>query len=284
MAKSTKKVQISHKPSVLLSDEENKSIFSLLSRGQTALATAVIQLLMSCQPTHKEWQLYATGVMCFVKNNQKRSYYFTLFDFDQKKLIWTQEIYININYLQVEPLFHMFEADNCVVGFNFADEREAKNFGVAVQEKLNLINTMLKVKEKSIKVKPKNESILQNYGNSLDVPNKSSMKARSLDSLQITNKSTKSTAKPIIKSKQKISKFEIGMPTNFRHIQHIGWSPSTGFDFNVIDPKLQNFFEMAGVSSDLLDDIDTRKFIFNFIDTHGGIEAAIQGAAQPTQV
>jgi Wiskott-Aldrich syndrome protein len=265
-----------HKPSVLLSLEENNSIFSLLSRGQISLATSVIQLLITSPPTHKEWQLFATGVMCFVKHNQKRSYYFRLYDFDEKKMLWEQEIYSGINYQQSEPFFHMFEADHCMAGLNFADERDAQHFGLVVREKANLINKKLRTKDKPNKDRLKEDSKIDN--NLLNVPNVSPVRARSLDSLQTGNQDFKYIQKPDSKSKIKISKLDIGSPTDFRHIQHIGWSPSTGFDLKVIDPKLQNFFEIAGISADQLDDIDTRKFIFNFIDNHGGIETAIQEA------
>lgn len=278
MSKGSQKFQSAHNPSVLLSLEENNSIFSLLSRGQTALATSVIQLLITSPPTHKEWQLFATGVMCFVKHNQKRSYFFRLYDFDEKKMIWEQEIYLDMNYQQLEPYFHMFEAEDCMAGLNFADERDAQHFGLVVRKKSDLINKMLRTKDKPNKDRLKEDSIRKIDNNSLKVPNISSMRARSLDSLQTANQNFINIEKSNSKSKLKISKLDIGSPTDFRHIQHIGWSPSTGFDLKVIDPKLQNFFEIAGVSADLLDDIDTRKFIFSFIDTHGGIETAIQEA------
>jgi Wiskott-Aldrich syndrome protein len=278
MSKSSQKFQSAHNPSVLLSLEENNSIFSLLSRGQTALATSVIQLLITSPPTHKEWQLFATGVMCFVKHNQKRSYFFRLYDFDEKKMIWEQEIYLDMNYQQLEPYFHMLEAEDCMAGLNFADERDAQHFGLVVRKKADLINKMLRTKDKPNKDRLKEDSIRKIDNNSLKVPNISSMRTRSLDSLQTANQNFINIEKSNSKSKLKISKLDIGSPTDFRHIQHIGWSPSTGFDLKVIDPKLQNFFEIAGVSADLLDDIDTRKFIFSFIDTHGGIETAIQEA------
>jgi Wiskott-Aldrich syndrome protein len=278
MSKGSQKFQSAHKPSVVLSLEENNSIFTLLSRGQTALATSVIQLLITSPPTHKEWQLFATGVMCFIKHNQTRSYFFRFYDFDQKKMLWEQEIYLDMNYQLLKPFFHMFEANDCMAGLNFADERDAQHFGFVVREKADFINKMLRTKDKPNKDRHKEDSNRKIDNNLLNVPNISSVRARSLDSLQTTNQNFKNIQKSNSKAKLKISKLEIGSPTDFRHIQHIGWSPSTGFDLKVIDPTLQNFFEIAGVSADHLEDIDTRKFIFNFIDTHGGIEAAIQEA------
>ena len=42
-----------------------------------------------------------------------------------------------------------------------------------------------------------------------------------------------------------------------------------------MDPKLKQFFSKAGVSERELQDKDTRDFIYDFIDKHGGIEAAL---------
>jgi hypothetical protein len=42
-----------------------------------------------------------------------------------------------------------------------------------------------------------------------------------------------------------------------------------------VDPKLKQFFSKAGVSERELQDKDTRDFIYDFIDKHGGIEAAL---------
>ena len=48
-----------------------------------------------------------------------------------------------------------------------------------------------------------------------------------------------------------------------------------GFDLENVDPKLKQFFSKAGVSERELQDKDTRDFIYDFIDKHGGIEAAL---------
>ena len=60
-------------------------------------------------------------------------------------------------------------------------------------------------------------------------------------------------------------------------MSHVGWDPDRGFDVSVeSDPKLQEFFKKAGVGDRELQDKDTREFIYDFIDKHGGLEAALQ--------
>uniref|UniRef100_A0A3B1K1T0 WASP like actin nucleation promoting factor n=1 Tax=Astyanax mexicanus TaxID=7994 RepID=A0A3B1K1T0_ASTMX len=73
--------------------------------------------------------------------------------------------------------------------------------------------------------------------------------------------------------KKKISKAEIGTPSNFRHIGHVGWDPNTGFDLNNLDPELKNLFDMCGISEDQLKDKETSKVIYDFIEKKGGVEA-----------
>ncbi|XP_016125800.1 neural Wiskott-Aldrich syndrome protein-like isoform X2 [Sinocyclocheilus grahami] len=75
------------------------------------------------------------------------------------------------------------------------------------------------------------------------------------------------------KSKKKISKSEIGTPSNFRHVGHVGWDPNTGFDLNNLDPELKNLFDMCGISEAQLKDKETSKDIYEFIEKRGGVEA-----------
>ena len=75
--------------------------------------------------------------------------------------------------------------------------------------------------------------------------------------------------------KRKLKKEDISLPTNFQHISHVGWDPNRGFDLENVDPKLKQFFSRAGVSERELQDKDTRDFIYEFIERHGGMEAAL---------
>jgi hypothetical protein len=45
-------------------------------------------------------------------------------------------------------------------------------------------------------------------------------------------------------SKRRLTKADIGLPKNFRHVSHVGWNPNTGFALdNVEDPQLKMFFD-----------------------------------------
>lgn len=72
---------------------------------------------------------------------------------------------------------------------------------------------------------------------------------------------------------RKLTKADIGLPQDFRHLTHIGWDPNKGFDMdNVADPQLKQFFDKAGVKECQLQDPQTREFIYDFITQNGGLQ------------
>ncbi|XP_047430904.1 WASP like actin nucleation promoting factor b isoform X5 [Mugil cephalus] len=73
--------------------------------------------------------------------------------------------------------------------------------------------------------------------------------------------------------KKRLTKADIGTPSNFQHIGHVGWDPNTGFDLNNLDPELKNLFDMCGISEAQLKDKETSKVIYDFIEKKGGVEA-----------
>lgn len=75
------------------------------------------------------------------------------------------------------------------------------------------------------------------------------------------------------KRKRNITKADIGTPSEFRHISHVGWDPDKGFDVGSEDAALTDFFKKAGVSATELRDTETRKFIYEFIAANGVREA-----------
>ena len=71
---------------------------------------------------------------------------------------------------------------------------------------------------------------------------------------------------------KKLKLSEIGSPTDFKHLQHVGWSNDAGFDIKIIEPSLQQFFEKAGVSKEKLKDHSAKKFVCDFLERHGFAE------------
>jgi hypothetical protein len=46
-----------------------------------SLASAIIQLYLSNVPSNIEWRKESTGIVCFVRDNDRQSYFFQLFNF-----------------------------------------------------------------------------------------------------------------------------------------------------------------------------------------------------------
>lgn len=49
------------------------------------------------------------------------------------------------------------------------------------------------------------------------------------------------------KDKKKITKADIGIPSDFKHISHVGWDPNQGFALDNVDPNLLKFFAKVRV-------------------------------------
>ena len=77
----------------MLTREENPVVQGLVGNRCQTLATTVVQVYRSEGPGHSyRWNKRTCGVVCFVKDNLKRSYYTCVFDMDRHALVFDQEI------------------------------------------------------------------------------------------------------------------------------------------------------------------------------------------------
>ncbi|XP_069799564.1 actin nucleation-promoting factor WAS [Dendropsophus ebraccatus] len=280
-------------PSVLLKDQENQKVFQLLGRKCTTLATTVVQLLVA--PSNDHWIKQSCGVVCLVKDNPKRSYFIRLYDITEEKLIWEQELSQQLMYLTPRPFFHTFPSEDCQAGLNFASEEEAEEFYAVVEEKLQK-RQHRQDKRQALPPPPpvsdERRSTLPlppppgQFSNGPPSPQPPppvqhpglNMAAVSIQNPDITSERYRALPAPIEKSKskkgkKKFSKADIGAPSGFKHVSHVGWDPNNGFDVNALDPALRNLFSKAGISDAQLKDAETSKLIYDFIEQHGGVEA-----------
>lgn len=124
-----------------MSREENDQVFSLIGPKCQSLATAVVQLFTTEDPTHSKWKKKDTGVLCLIKDNGKRSYFFRIYCLYRKAMIWEQEVYLQIDYKNPRPFLHTFEAEEYMAAFNFANENEANILKNILLEKIELRKT-----------------------------------------------------------------------------------------------------------------------------------------------
>lgn len=75
------------------------------------MVTAVVQLYHTQPPKHLQWIKKDTGVLCFVRDNVRKTYFFRIFCLKRNCMIWEQETYTLIDYDCRCQFLHSFEGD-----------------------------------------------------------------------------------------------------------------------------------------------------------------------------
>lgn len=239
--------------SILLTVQENEALYSYLGKKCVTINSAVVQLFVSDR--NSTWLKKCCGVVCLVKDNPQRSYFIRIYDIKDGRQLYEQELYYNFVYNSPRSYFHTFSGDSCQLGLNFASEEEARRFRKAVTE---LLGRRPKKPGPSLPMA------------TVDIKNPEITNRYSVQMNNIPFNKEKKKGKP---KKKKLTKADIGTPSNFQHIGHVGWDPNTGFDVNNLDPELKKLFDMCGISEAQLKDKETSKVIYDFIEKTGGVEA-----------
>ncbi|XP_052316127.1 actin nucleation-promoting factor WASL-like isoform X1 [Oncorhynchus keta] len=250
--------------SKLLTPQENDCLFNYLGRKCTSLCSAVVQVYSADR--NSAWTKKCCGVACLVKDNPARSYFIRVFDMKEGRSMLEQELYNNFSITFPKSYFFTFAGDSCQMGLNFANEEEAKLFRGAVEDLLGrrqrksgpaLPMATVDIKNPEISSTPR----FHGHNSQLNMVSSS------------VNNNNKKEKKVKGKKGKKLTKADIGTPSNFQHVGHVGWDPNTGFDVNNLDPELKNLFDMCGISEAQLKDKETSKVIYDFIEKKGGVEA-----------
>ncbi|KAK3566353.1 hypothetical protein QTP86_032329 [Hemibagrus guttatus] len=252
----------------LLNIQENEKVEDLLGRRCVSLCTTVVQLFMALPHSPNSWSLQQTGVLCFVKDNPQRSYFIRLYNITAGKLVWEQELINQLIYNRSRPFFHTFQADDCQVGLNFANEEEAENFFSIVDEKINQRSKNL------AKHQGKGHTFSQDDALPPLPPNgfgsQNLLPLGNIENQAPPAKSKKEKKEKDKKSKKKSSKLSkalIGAPSGFTHVGHLG------MDNNSMDPDLMKLLSRAGISEADMRDSETSQLIYDVIERSGGMEA-----------
>ncbi|XP_073674677.1 uncharacterized protein wasa [Garra rufa] len=266
--------------SSLLTSQENEKLEDLLGRRCMSLSSAVVQLLMALPSEPNRWTPQQSGVVCFVKDSPQRSFFIRLYDLKAGKLVWEQEIYNQLMYQRTRPFFHTFPGDDCQVGLNFADIEEAESFFAVVEDKICQRNNRFEKQQKKGQVRDLGALPPLPRPNGSGTPISSPMAplAPSNSQNQITpSKSKKEKKQKEKKSKKKGSKLlkgDIGAPSGFTHVTHLGMGS------NNVDPELMKILSCAGISEADMNDSETSQLIYDVIERSGGIEAVKKAVNQ----
>ncbi|KAF9169195.1 hypothetical protein BGX20_010672, partial [Mortierella sp. AD010] len=237
-------------PSVTLHNPEDKAaIKRALPSTTQKIITATVARLYVAYPDPNSWTYSGImGGLAFVQTNG--TFMFRIVDLmSSRGVIWEQELYENFEYTQERSFFHTFSLDSCLAAFSFADDQEASVF----YKKVSNRDTLKKVKSSDGSNTPKSR--------------KSGFFG-----------SKKEKKGP----KGKLDKTQIGLPSNFRHLGHIGWDPSKGFNVQNIDPEWKNLFEQLDKMGVSQEDIQNNaEFVSKFVESRGGPSAAKKAPAAP---
>ncbi|XP_064198848.1 WASP like actin nucleation promoting factor a isoform X1 [Anguilla rostrata] len=252
--------------STLLSSQENECLYNYLGRKCIALCSAVVQVFTADR--NSSWVKRCCGVACLVKDNPQRSYFIRVFDVKEGKTLFEQELYNNFALNSSKPYFISFVGDTCQVGLNFASEEEAHQLWLTTKD---LMGRRQRKTEK--RRDPPNGPTLHIATVDIKHPEISNTRNNSQVNNMVPSGFNKDKRKPKGGKKKRLTKADIGTPSNFQHIGHVGWDPNTGFDVNNLDPDLKNLFDLCGISEAQLKDKETSKVIYDFIEKKGGVEA-----------
>ncbi|XP_059163971.1 actin nucleation-promoting factor WAS-like isoform X2 [Physella acuta] len=279
------KSKLENCPSILLEDHENTVLFETMGRFSTSLATGVVQLYLAEQADRNRWSKIHCGVACFVKDSSKRSFFFRLYDIKKQKLLWEQELYSQLVYKAPRDYFHTFEGDNCQVGLNFSSEDEAVKFKKVVQDKIAI--------RQKRKLQRKQRMSASMSGNTsapttpVPLPPRNNMSpivspqpvfvhsvelSKVNNSVQNVDKNKKNQENKK-DGKRKLTKADIGTPSNFIHVTHLGWDPDKGLQLDQLNPEMQAVFKSLNIDANSNIDKDTLEFIQEFVENNGGLEA-----------
>lgn len=196
-------------------------------------------------------------------------------------MLWEHEVYNSMDYKAPMSYFHTFEAEDCMAAFNFASETEAITLRNILLGKLNA-KRQRRQERRAKEVQPsstlpwKNQSSVSSFtsSSSSNLLNGASTTVgvnRSASSSSMYKTKKKKSEQDL---KRKLTKDDISLPSNFRHVAHLGWDVNNkGLELDSVDSQLQQFFDNAGVSEHELQDKGTRKFIYDFIERNGGMSA-----------
>uniref|UniRef100_A0A182HIA1 WH1 domain-containing protein n=1 Tax=Anopheles arabiensis TaxID=7173 RepID=A0A182HIA1_ANOAR len=291
-----------NRPSTLLTNDENDQLFRLLGRRCQSLSTAVVQLYTTQSPAHASWVKRCTGALCFIKDNIRKSYYFRLYCLKANQMVWEQELYEKIEVTQPKPYLITFEGQDGIVAFNFATEDEA---AAVMNTTLTTIHNRNRRRDERIKrnntrkdpppARPPPLQTIPGGGTGSNIPDAD---------LGVTYRNKQPFASPFsgpavppmqqgaqplaavapslgsalhqkprkVKGMGKLQKSDIGSPSNFKHVTHVGWDPHSGFDLIGAQESLKPFLEKAGVGDQHLKDRDTCAFIYDFIQTNNVLD------------
>ncbi|EIW55680.1 WH1-domain-containing protein, partial [Trametes versicolor FP-101664 SS1] len=119
-----------------LSNEEKTKVKAAVNAPANKIFTAALARIYYAYPKPDEWSYTGLqGAIAFVRDTQGVLNLKLVDLAGTRGIIWEHELYEGFEYYSDRPYFHSFSGDDCMIGFVFADEGEAKAFHKKVTSK-----------------------------------------------------------------------------------------------------------------------------------------------------
>ncbi|PAA79038.1 hypothetical protein BOX15_Mlig005246g3, partial [Macrostomum lignano] len=282
-----------NRPSQILTANENEILFSLLGDRCTALATTVCRLFFS---KHGRWKLKCTASSLLFATLID-AHFFYVSTYNERSLIFEQEIYQGMEYERVDPTLYQFEADDKVVAVNFMESEIGRAEAEEIANHLNHQVTRMGLREdipeplsspSADSSEGKNGKKKKKGKESAEKPPKIKTGAR-LKAFFKRHKPGRSkdrdkTVEGAGKSK-KIRPEDISGPTDSRHVLHVGYNDAQNKDAKyeldiAKDPALRFLLGKLGYDLDKTAQSSYgREQIAKVVNSIGGMEQVYAAAA-----
>ncbi|PJF17780.1 PAK-box/P21-Rho-binding domain-containing protein [Paramicrosporidium saccamoebae] len=218
----------------------------------TIVAATVAKLYLTSMRPDRWTPQGHEGALVLLKDRTLGGLFFRLVHLDNARIVWEHEVCFDFEYRLDCDFFHSFESDDGrQIGLLFADEKEAADFAQVVYQKSEILQ---------LSSRRSGDNSPSREGSIKSVTDKESGGFFGLfRSKKDKRRSSELTAN------------DIGDPTEFRHLAHIGFNASTGaFDVQNIPAEWKAIFQKAGVTTEQLENKDTAGFIADFVKQMDG--------------
>ncbi|MGH0144381.1 UNVERIFIED_CONTAM: hypothetical protein FKN15_051872 [Acipenser sinensis] len=221
-------------------------VYDILLQQELTLSSAVVQVYTADR--NSVWSKKCCGVACLVKDNPQRSYFIRVYDIKDGKILWEQELYNNFSYNHSRSYFHTFAGD-CVASAVFrsvcrqppASLHSADSPCSRLRASASEDNAALGSLQASPQAPGQTTGVAEKRRDPPNGPVLSmatvDIKNPEINTMRFNNSQVNNIMPIHIKDKKKVkgkrkklTKADIGTPSNFQHIGHVGWDPNTGFD------------------------------------------------------
>lgn len=256
-----------------LTPDEHTKLWGLFAPKSYSLCTTISQVLIGQQG---RWRVHDNGVLCFVKDHVRKSFFLRLFNLMTNQVSWEMELYLEMEIKSPKPYFMTFDGDTHRIGLNFYKEEDCNRMNRIINEKVCRRNSMKPSRTAApplsnyytdtLRKEPNND--LKCLGRTQNIPGG-----------QMAIDAAKQTRDRGRRKKGGLSKADIGVPMadtfqikdGYRLHQQSGQVDARPNPQEYLkNPAVQDLLERAGITeAHMRSDSAAQEQIYRFIDTMG---------------